>query len=143
MAVFRTILLKGDLAYRHDEALANAALSPGHLVELMSTGKVKKNTIVAGTIPVAVAKEDAMIGKTINDAYAADDLVPYHIARSGDVLHLRLPAGASAVVKGDGLEPVSGGTVQKFASGVRRFIAEEAVDNSGGPGEVFIQARVI
>ena len=143
MAVFRTIVLKGDLAHRHDEAPASAALSPGHMVELMSTGLVRKNTIVAGNIPIVVAKEDDLLGRTINIAYAAGDLVSYHIARKGDVLHFRVAASAAAIVKGDRLEPVTGGTIQKLASGVAIALAEEAVDNSAGGSEVFLEARVI
>jgi hypothetical protein len=138
-----TIVRQGDLGTRHEEKRANAALSPGHLLELMSTGKVRKNTIVAGIPPIWVAKEDGLQGKRAIDAYAADDVVMIHQAQATDLINVRVAAAAAAIVVGDRLEFVSGGTVQKLAAGVARFVAEEAVDNSAGAEEVFIEARVI
>lgn len=139
----RTIVLKGVLSQYREEKPANAALSPGHFVELMSTGKVRKNTIVAGVIPLAIACEDSLQGKTIADAYAADAPVQIHIPRPGDILNCRLPAAAAAIVVGDRIEMVTAGVVQKLASGVAIGLAEEAVDNSAGGAEVFIAVKIL
>lgn len=67
----------------------------------------------------------------------------YHVIQTGDVVHGRVPASASAIVKGDRVELVTGGVVQKLASGVACGIAEEAVDNSAGGSEAFLAWRAL
>ena len=136
-----TILLKGDAL--QIEALANAALSPGHLVERMSNNKLRLNTIVAGHIPLVVALEQEYLSKEITQAYAADDTVIAVRPAKGTEVLLRVPAAAAAIVIGDRLEAVSGGTVRKLASGSAIAVALQAVDNSAGATEVFIQAVII
>jgi hypothetical protein len=93
------IVLKGE--GRYDEAPASAALSPGHLIERLSTGKVRTH-----------ATEDSLIGKTIDDAYAADDIVRHVIASPGDVVYAILKAGQSVVI-GDDLVSNGDGTLIK------------------------------
>lgn len=143
MASNRTILIKGDLSRWHDEGRAAEAISPGHLIQLLSAGTYQKNDLVAGNVPLYVAKEDGLQGKTITDAYATNDLVPFHRCQKGDMIHVRIPAAAAAIVKGDRLELVANGVVQKLAAGVAAFQAEEAVDNSAGGAEAFVKASVI
>lgn len=109
-----TILLKG--CDRHDERKAHAALKPGHLLELVSTGKVKKHSTAGGKAPRWFAKEDALQGKTTLDAYAADDVVSYVMALPGDEVLARLAAAAAAVVVGDLLVSAGDGTLKKPAS---------------------------
>lgn len=137
----KTIALKGS--YISDEALANEVLSPGHLVELLSTGKVQKADVVTGELPVSVAFEQEYLGKEITVAYAAEDTVVYITPVRGGVVYVRVPASAAAIVIGDRLEAATGGVVQKLASGVAVGIALEAVDNSGGGSEAFIRMRVL
>lgn len=136
-----TIILKGTPNIR--EAQANAALSPGHVVELLSTGKIQKQSTADENTMLMVAMENDLIGKTIADAYAADDNVYVHMPKPGDMIYVRVPAAAAAIVIGDHLELVGDGTVHKLAAGAPLAIAEEAVDNSGGGTEVFIKATVI
>lgn len=138
-----TISLKGKDLFMYNEALANEALSPGHLVELLSTGKVQKNDTVAGVIQLAVATEQEYLGKEITEAYAADDQVIYVLPQRGGEVYVRVAAGEGAITKGERLEAVAGGTVQTFASGSIVGIALESVDNSGGGAEVFIRMQVI
>lgn len=139
----RTVLLKGQLGEKREEARAAGAIDPGDMIMLNSSGQVLRNTVVAGNIQVLVALEDPYRSGTITDAYDAttNTLVSYHVSKPGDLLYLRVAAAAPAIVKGDGLEPVSGGTVQKLASGVRVFEAEEAIDNSGGGTKEWVRAR--
>lgn len=113
MSNTNTILLKGDLRLRHDEALAGAALKPGHLMQQQSDGTVIKHNVSGGWAEKAVAKEDDGRGLTTADAYAAADPVMIHRGVSGDVLNLRLPASAAAVVVGDPLVSNGDGCVIK------------------------------
>ena len=127
------IQLDGD-GYRLEEALANAALSPGHIVEMLSTGKVQKHSTEGGFGLVAVAVEDALQGKTITDAYAADARVTYHIQTPGTRFQGILKVGEK-VAKGarlisDGEGRLIAETSADSGTTVRQIMAyaEEAVD---------------
>ena len=110
MAV-NTIHLGGE--FRHFEALANAELYPGHLLEMVTTtGKVKKSTVQSGIIEAAVAVEDALQGHTVDDAYATASTVSYHIYQKGAECQVYLKA-LQTVVKGDKLVPAGDGTLIK------------------------------
>lgn len=138
-----TIVLKGDLGRRREEYPAAAALKPGHFLEGTSTGKVQKNATAGADRPLMIAVEDSYQGKTINDAYAADDVVHVHLAQKGDVLYGRVAAGLAALaiaavvkLQNDGTVIPQGGTGKVIAT------VEEAVDNSAGVTEAFVKLRV-
>lgn len=131
-----TIKLKG--CGRYEEAFANAALTPGHLIEVMSTGKVRKHATEGGYAERAFALEDALQGKTIDDAYAADDKVGYTLACPGDEVFAYIAAGENVAV-GDRLISNGDGTLQKetgAGSGVtvKQVIAtaRQAINLTGG-----------
>lgn len=113
---------------RYDEALAAAALSPGHLLELNTAGKVRKHSTAGGRIERMVAIEDALQGKTHTQAYAADDIVRFVLAYPGDVVALRLPAAALAVATSDRLISNGDGCVIKMpgSSGKQLYAATAA-----------------
>lgn len=69
-------------AFVFDEAVADAAIKPGMLLEYTSTG-VKKHATEGGRWVGAVAVEDALRGKTVDDAYAQYDIVPINIQQRG------------------------------------------------------------
>lgn len=108
-----TIVLKGELGERHEEANASEILYPGHLIEIISDGRCRKNTSLGGKGGMYFAKEDSLQGKTVNQAYAVGDPVLYHIAQKGDVIYARLPAGAVALLKGDDIISNGDGTFIK------------------------------
>lgn len=139
----RTVLLKGQLGEKREEARAAEAISPGHLLELLSNGKIQKNDKVAGNIQILVALEDPYQSRTVDVDYAIDDLVSYHVAKPGDKVYLRIAAGAGALVYGDSVEPIANGLVQKLAAGVRIGIVELAIDNSGGATVEWVQVRIV
>lgn len=112
MPAQRTIRLKGSFG-RYTEKVANAALSPGHLIEEMSTGKVRKHATAGGRCERFFAQEDALQGKTADDAYAADDVVGCVEALPGDVVAGVLKAGENVAI-GDLL--VSAGTGELIKS---------------------------
>lgn len=136
-----TIVLRGELHQRHDEARANAALKPGHLIKKNSSSEVLKHATAAGGGQLFVAKEDDLVGKTINDAYAAGDVVFYHIPQKGDWLYMRVAAAATAIAVNDPLTSAGDGTIKKSTGGTDVVIghAKEALDNSGGGAEAFLR----
>lgn len=138
------IVIKGDLTRRHEEAKANAALSPGHLIELISTGKIQKHATSGGFAEKTFAKENYLHGDNRDTAYAENDMVGFHIAQPGDYILARLPASATAVVIGSYLMSNGDGCLAlRTSTNVILAIAMEAVDNSAGSGEVFIVVRVV
>lgn len=111
-----TIVLRGGRGH-HVEALALAALKPGHLLEYTSALKLKKHAQSGGPGLKIFAKEDDKQGFLISDAYAADDLVFAYICEPGDKIYARLAANAAAVTKGDVLISAGDGTLMKLGSG--------------------------
>lgn len=87
MATETTIVLK--TTGQHEEYPAEAAILPGQVCEMIAGGTVQ----VLGTdnqlgSEKMIAKEDALQGKTITQAYAADDIVGLQILHPGDVVLL-------------------------------------------------------
>ncbi len=128
----KMILLKRDeLEFTK---IAAAAITPGHLVEVTSAGKVQKHSTEGGYAERFVASELVYSGKSIDDAYAANDEVVVKALRSGDVAYMYIKAGVGVVVgeklisAGDGTlkgvaDATSGGVVKDVIA-----VATEAVD---------------
>jgi len=124
------------------EFVANAAITPGHLVELMSTNKVRSHATASGNaLPKMFALEDELQGKEIDDDYAADDPVQVWVCQPGEVVNALLKDGETAVI-GSPLESAGDGTLQVAtadSTGVYYHnqivgIALEANDLSGSSG---------
>lgn len=124
------------------EFVANAAITPGHLVELMSTNKVRAHATASGNaLPKMFALEDELQGKEIDDDYAAADPVQVWVCQPGEVVNALLKDGETIVI-GDALESAGDGTLQKVAAdstGIYYYnqivgIALEALDLSGSSG---------
>jgi hypothetical protein len=96
--------------FLHKEMVANAAISPGMLVEEMSTGKLRAHAAEGGYAERAVAIEDAYQGKTVDDAYAADDQVFFHLVEPGAEVQMLIQAGQDIAV-GDKLISAGDGTL--------------------------------
>lgn len=111
----RKIVLISRTGAEHEEALAHAALSPGHLIKLNSAGKVLKHSTEGGDAETLFAVEDALQGKTTADAYAADDVVSHHVAARGDVVQAMLAPGANYAI-GDELISAGDGTLKKASA---------------------------
>lgn len=137
----RTILVKGDFDRR--EADAAAAVTPGMLLELTSTGDVQPHSAADGPAQNAFAFENEIFGQGIDTAYAAGDRCLYGIAGDGATINALVAAGAAAIAIGDYLSSAGDGTLHKYtqpaaytqgqAGGeVIVGVAASAVDNSGG-----------
>ena len=116
-----------------DEYVANAAITPGMAVELISTNKVQKAATASGKLAWLFALEDELQGKGINDDYAAGDRVQVGVFTRGEIVNALLQ-DEEAIVIGDYLElGIVQGKLRKYTSGVVVGIAREAKDLSTFP----------
>lgn len=126
----RVVSIGADSAL-YKEGAASEAITPGHVVQLTSTGTVKKND-VTGLAPILVAVENDIYGKGRDDAYATNDQVIYQHLRSGCEFDGWVSAGAAAIVVDDYITLAANGEVIKGLQATAIGRAREAVDNSGG-----------
>ena len=123
----RIVLIGGE---RLEEGVAASAITPGHLIKQDSDGNLIPHNVAGGNAEKAFAVEDALQGKTISDAYAADDTVFFTVAQPGDVIYALLADGESAdpseflTSNGDGTLKVATST------DIRIAVPLETVDNS-------------
>lgn len=98
------------------EFAASAAITPGHLVELLNTNKVQKHATPGGNaVPKMFALEDELQGKEIDDDYSTDDRVQVWVCQPGEVVYALLKDGENAAI-GAALESAGDGTLQVAAS---------------------------
>jgi hypothetical protein len=128
-----------------EEWIASAAITPGHLVEVINSAgspRVRVHATAGGNAIPMFALEDEMQGGGIDDAYTAAYPVQVWIAGRGDEVNALLLDGETVVV-GDFLESAGDGTLQKHvadSAGVGTLslqivaIAMESVDMSGSSG---------
>lgn len=123
-----TVFLGGDRTQIGDLA-ASEAITPGHLVERFNNGGIirwrKATTDIAG--PPAVATEQSMLNKGVDDAYAADDLMEVSILHKGGTAWMFIASGQN-VAAGDLLGSAGDGTLKTGAT-VARFSALENKPN--------------
>jgi len=110
----RTIKIKNYVNIM-EEKVANAAITPGHLVELMSTDKVRVHATAGGNAFPMFAVEDELQGNEIGDAYAADDQVQVWVPQRGDEVYALIKVGQTIAI-GDFLESAGDGTLQKHTA---------------------------
>lgn len=107
----QSINVKGDGMRKH--GIANAAITPGHLIERMSTGKLRVHATAGGKWGKLVALEQKSTGKESSVAYAANDYVHAEFVSPGEEFNLLVANGAAAIVVGDFVESAGDGTVRK------------------------------
>jgi len=130
-----------------DEFIAAGVITPGHLLEIDSAGKVVVHNSAGGNVTPLIALEDELQGRTIDTNFAALEPVQVWTAQRGEVAYMLLANGESVAI-GDYLESAGDGTLQAHtaddASSDEAFtiygnqlvgIALEAVDMSGSSGE--------
>lgn len=109
MGAQRTITVKGDPI--RNERTGTGAITPGHLVELISTGNVQVHSTAGGNAQRSFAVEDDLQGNEISEAYVTLNQVQYNVFNSGDVVNALLANGETAVI-GSLLESAGDGTLQ-------------------------------
>ena len=130
-----------------EEMVASAAITPGMLLIIESTGKVKAHNQADKDVFPIFALEDELQGKGIDDAYAANAPVQCWIPYRGDIVNAILADGQKVVV-GDPLTSDGYGRLKKHvtdtgASTVPWTVypeqivgyAAEALNLSGSSGE--------
>jgi len=138
MAIKR-ISAKGD--YRQEEGRGDATISPGMLIELMSTGYVSPHATEGGFAEAAFATEDALQGRTVSNNYSSADLVTYILPVKGAVVNALIEAGQSIAI-GDKLISAGNGKLiengqEASATTVKQIIAiAEAANDLSASGAV-------
>lgn len=95
---------------------ANAAISPGMILEYLTTDKVKAHATAGGNVvPLMVALENSLEGEDYSDDYAADEKVRIWQPRRGDEGLMLLKDGEN-VSKYDKLESDGAGRLQKHTA---------------------------
>ena len=136
-----TIILKGTPIFK--EGKTDEKLSPGHIIEIGGTEDIQKQSTAQQDCQRNIVVENDLDGKTIEDEYAANARVFYGTCQPGVEVLARVAAAAPAITKGNFLEAKGDGTVRKLtAGGTAIGIALEALDNTAGTKEVFIQMEV-
>jgi hypothetical protein len=92
------------------EKKATTAITPGHLL-LRVAGGVRTHNVAGGHAPALFAKQDIYSGKTIADAYAANDVVQVLAAQKGEEVWAWL-AGGQNVAEGAALTSNGDGTLK-------------------------------
>lgn len=111
---YNTIKLKKytDIIKEFD---ANAAITPGNLVELLPTNKVRKHATASGDAFPLFALEDELQGNGIDDNYAANDKVQVWFATPGEEVYAILSDGETASI-GSFLESNGDGTLKVYTA---------------------------
>lgn len=107
-----TIKLKNYLNV-FEEYVASAGITPGHLIELISTGKVQVHATEDGNVLPMFAIEDELQGNGIDTAYVADDQVQVWIPTRGDQVNAILKDEETVVI-GDFLVSAGNGELKKY-----------------------------
>jgi len=145
---YNTILLKGENP-NIEELVANAAITPGMLVEEMSTGKVRAHATASGGAARTFALENELEGEGISDAYAANDRVRVWHALPGDQVYALLADGENVAI---GAFLVSNGNgylkAYSYDSAEREELivakAREAIDRSSSSGgDTNVTGRIV
>lgn len=121
-----------------EEANAAAAITPGHLIEFTSAGKVQAHSTAGGKALTMFALEDELQGKGISEAYSTDNPVQCWVAGRGDMVYALLDNGES-VTAGDFLESAGNGNLQAITSGTPIAQAVETVNASGGTARIVVR----
>jgi hypothetical protein len=145
------IVIQGEGLIVEDYAAAGA-ITPGHLIEVITAGTVQVHGTAAANAAKLFALDRPELGKGIDDAYALYDKVKAIYAYPGTVIYAWVAAAASAITKGMFLESAADGTLRLLTTdattddtqrGSVVAVADEAVDNHLGGTPARIRVRVI
>ena len=131
MSTYKTIKLK-KYSDNISEYVANAAITPGHLIEVMSTGKVRVHANAGKDALPMFALEDELQGNGIDTAYAANNQVQCWFPYRGDQVYAILADGENVII-GDFLVSAGDGTLKKDQ---KTYESWESADTAPGPEAV-------
>jgi hypothetical protein len=122
-----TIWLGGPRTVINDMGV-KAAVTPGHLVERVNTAGVwqwQKHSTAGGPAQLAVACEQSMMNKGVDDNYAANDLCEVAELGRGSNAWMLIASGQN-IAYGQKLESAGDGTLRALAAGTPLFVALES-----------------
>lgn len=132
----KTIVLKGEELFTRKEGTADVAITPGWLIEFGgSSYELVPHSTIGGQGRKAFAVENDLIGKGIDDDYAAGDMVQYGVCCPGVEIYA---VTAETVALGDALESAGDGTLQVSSTPIEGSIIAWALE-AGGPGRVKVE----
>ena len=127
----------------HEENLAAAAITPGHLLKLNSANKVAVHASAGGVTERLFALEDALQGRTIATAYAADEIVAVLKASPGDHVYAFLSEGEYVNI-GDTLVSNGDGTLKPGTTNVVGVALENLdASDTASEGDQRLKIRVV
>lgn len=100
-----------------EEYVASAAVYPGMLLKLESTGKVKAHDAADQDAFPIFALEDELQGKGIDDAFAANDRIQCWIPNRGDMVYAILADGQKVAI-GDNVTSDGNGRLKKHVTDI-------------------------
>lgn len=112
------------------EFAANAAITPGMLVQILPTNKIRAHADAGKNIFPMFAIEDVFQGKGINDNYAAAALVRCWIPGRGDIVNALLRDEENVVI-GDYLESDGEGRLRKITRTNESWESADAFPGGG------------
>jgi hypothetical protein len=133
------IALMGGPPVINEEEVALEALTPGHLVELTTTGVQKCTDDAANVAPAFVLERDEM-GSGIDVAYAIGDRVKVGTFKPGDRVYAFLASGQN-VSKGAYLTSTTTGLLSaaNVAASVRLARALESVNSTNDATRIRVE----
>jgi hypothetical protein len=125
---------------------ASETIRPGMLVERFDSGggvaKYRKHATAAVATPLALALDQSMLNKGVDDDYAAGDLVEVGILDAGGTGWALIASGQN-IAAGAKLESAGNGTFRVLAAGVAIATAMESVNNTAGPANARLRIEAI
>jgi hypothetical protein len=139
------VIIKGSP--RYDEANADGAITPGHLVRRTSATQVGVHATADGVAEAQFALSDPSLSKSWDTAYASGERVAFAACKRGDQINALLATANNAVLNppsplvsnGDGtlkVASVGAGTLE----GAVVAYARQALNNtSGSPQRLIVE----
>jgi len=122
-----------------NEYAAAAAITPGMLIELTSSGTVQAHSTAGGNAVQSFATEDSLQGKGVNDAYASADKVQCWHCTPGDEVYAILADGENVAI-GDFLESNGAGYLKKHVSDTESFESGDTFTLTVYPNQIVGQS---
>lgn len=80
------------------ERVSSAALSPGHIIEIVAAQTCKKSTYTANQ-PRYIALNYSAVGQAVDTAYASGDLIQIGVFLPGDEVWVMAPTGLTIALE--------------------------------------------
>lgn len=138
----RKIMLKVQNS-RYEEGRLSGVVKPGYLGTQDSAGNYKAHNLNGGAAEHIIFIEDALQGRTIDDAYASGELGMFYVGVPGDEFQMVLKAGENVAIN-DSLSSAGNGQLKKATAGEWIVAkAQEALDLSAETDPAFIPVRLV